>query len=192
MRNIITIAREHGSGGRTIGRIVADRLGIPFYDRELIYLAAKESGFAEDFVKAAEEKPSRSFLYNMYMTGQSLSISDQIFVAQSKVICDIADKGPCVIVGRCSDYILRDRKQCLRVFIHAPLEERLRRVSEEYGETAPNIRAYVEKLDKKRAGYYNSSTLQRWGAAENYHICIDSTIGLEQAADIIITASRGE
>ena len=183
---IVTIAREHGSGGRSIGKKLAERMNVPFYDRELIYLAAKESGLSENFIKEVEEKPSRSFIYNMYMTGQALSVSDQVFIAQTKVITEMADKGSCVIVGRCSDYILKDRKNCKRVFIYAPFEERVCRVRDEYNECKRDVEQYLEKLDKKRSAYYASSTMQKWGVPQNYDLCINSAIGIDETVDVIL------
>ena len=184
---IVAIARQHGSGGRTIGKRLAEKLGVPFYDRELIFLAAKESGLSENCVKELEEKPSRSLLYNMYTTGESLTVSDHIFIAQAKVINEIADKGGCVIVGRCSDYVLRERQNCKKVLIYAPFEERVARVRDEYQEIGKGAEQYLEKIDKKRAAYYLNSTMEKWGNPLNYDICINSTIGIEESADIIYT-----
>jgi len=152
---VITIAREYGSGGRLIGEELAKSLGIPFYDKELILLAAKKSGFSEEYIRRTEQIKSASFLYSLYMTSQVLPMSDQIFLVQSKIIQELAEEGPCVIVGRCADYVLRNNPNCMNIFIHAPLEERMRRASEEYGETAANMEDFVRKQDKKRSSYYN-------------------------------------
>ena len=187
---IITIAREYGSGGRLIGLQVAKDLDLPFYDKELIGLAAKESGFAEDFVRKIEQTRTVSFLYNIYMNAQSLPASDQVFLAQSRVIQDLAQKGPCVIVGRCADYVLRDRKDCMNVFIHAPLPERVRRAREEYGDTGDNLESVITKRDKSRSSYYNYFTQNKWGSAHNYHLTINSSVGIPTTVSVVETMAR--
>ena len=136
---VITISREYGSGGRAIGEKLAKELGIPFYNKELILMAAKESGLSEEYIKKAEQQKSTSFLYGLYMGAQQLPMNDQIFLIQSKIIREIAEKGPCVIVGRCADYVLRERKDLLSVFIHAPLSFRAQRAQKVYEKTASNI-----------------------------------------------------
>ena len=154
---VITISREYGSGGRAIGEKLAKELGIPFYNKELILMAAKESGLSEEYIKKAEQQKSTSFLYGLYMGAQQLPMNDQIFLIQSKIIREIAEKGPCVIVGRCADYVLRERKDLLSVFIHAPLSFRAQRAQKVYEKTASNIEDFVKKKDKKRAAFYNYS-----------------------------------
>lgn len=182
---VITIAREYGSGGRLIGEKVAKNLGIPFYDKELILIAAKKSGFSEEYIRRSEQIKSASFLYSLYMTSQVLPMSDQIFLIQSKIIQELAEQGPCVIVGRCADYVLRNNPNCMNVFIHAPVEERLRRATEEYGDKAVNMEDYVRKQDKKRSSYYNYFSQNKWGNAKNYQLAINSTIGITQTATLI-------
>jgi cytidylate kinase len=195
-RYIITIAREYGSGGRLIGRQLAQELNISFYDKELIKLAAEESGFAEDFIEKMQQKRTVNFLDNLYMTNQELPIAEQVFLAQSQVIRKIAQKESCVIVGRCADYVLWDCDNCLRVFIHAPLEWRIKRVRDEYHEVVDNYADYLRKQDKNRAGYYNYFTQNKWGKAQNYHLSIDSSIGIPNAVRVLremVTAfSKGE
>jgi cytidylate kinase len=181
----ITIGREYGSGGRLIGQQVAKELNIAFYDRELIVLAARESGFAEEFVQKMEQKRTISFINNLYMTGYELPVSEKIFLAQSKVIQKVAEEGSCVIVGRCADYVLRDKPNCFKVFIHAPIEERIKRIREEYKEDQSNLEDYIRKQDKNRASYYNYYTHKKWGRAQNYHLCIDSSIGISTAVRMI-------
>jgi len=181
----VTIAREYGSGGRLIGQQLAKELGIAFYDRELIALAAKESGLAEEFVQKMEYKRTISFVNTLYMTGYELPVSEKIFLAQCKVIRQIAEEGSCVIVGRCADYVLRDKPNCIRVFVHAPIEERIKRIREVYGEEHPNLEDYIRKQDKNRASYYNYYTYGKWGKAQNYHLCIDSSIGIPASVRII-------
>lgn len=181
---VVTIAREYGSGGRIIGQHLATELKMPFYDKELISLAAKESGFAEDFINQMEQKKTLSFLYNLYMTSRELPASEQVFLAQSKVIKEVA-KHPCVIVGRCADYVLRDKENCIRVFIHAPFEQRAARIRNLYNEQHPDLQEFVRKQDKNRASYYNYFTQNKWGKAKNYHLCIDSSIGISTTVHVI-------
>jgi cytidylate kinase len=182
---IITIAREYGSGGRLIGRQLAQELHLPFYDKELIALAAQESGFAEDFIEQMEQKKTVGFFNNLYMSNQELPLADQVFLAQSQAIRKIAQKGPCVIVGRCADYVLRDSPNCLRVFIHAPLEWRIQCVRDEYRVQIADYADYLQKQDKNRAGYYNYFTEYKWGKAQNYHLSIDSSIGIPNAVRVL-------
>lgn len=181
----ITIAREYGSGGRLIGQQLAKELNIAFYDRELIVLAAKESGFAEEFVQKMEQKRTINFINNLYMTGYELPVSEQVFLAQSNVIQRVSADHSCVIVGRCADYVLRGRPNCIRVFIHAPFEERVKRIREVYGEEKSRLEDYIRKQDKNRAAYYNYYTQNRWGRAQNYHLCIDSSIGISTSVQMI-------
>ena len=182
---VITIGREYGSGGRIIGQRLAEELGVPFYDKELIAMAAKETGFSEEFVRENEQKRSSGFLANLYFNTQSLPMSDQVFIAQSNIIKKVTAQGPCVIVGRCADYVLEDRPHCLHVFIHAPLEERIRRVKEEYGIEAPDLRTHVIKTDKARASYYNYFASGEWGKCQNNDMSINSSMGLDTVVHVI-------
>jgi cytidylate kinase len=182
---IVTIAREYGSGGRLIGQRLAQELNIPFYDKKLLALAAQESGLAEDFIEKIEQKRTVNFLDNLYMTSQELPVAEQVFLTQSQVIRKIAEKESCVIVGRCADYVLRDYANCLRVFVHAPLEWRIKCVRDEYGETVANYTDYLRKQDKNRAGYYNYFTQNKWGKTQNYHLSIDSSIGIPAAVRVL-------
>jgi cytidylate kinase len=187
---VITIAREYGSGGRLIGAEVAKRLDIPFYDKELILLAAKKSGLSEEYIRKTEQIKSASFLYSLYMTSQVLPMSDQIFLVQSKIIRELAEAGPCVLVGRCGDYVLRNMDNVLNVFIYGPMEERIRRATEEYGDDFPNMEDYVRKQDKKRASYYNYFSQNKWGSVHNYHMSLNSTLGVTKASDMICACAR--
>lgn len=187
---VITIAREYGSGGRLIGEEVAKALGIPFYDKELILLAAKKSGFSEEYIRKTEQIKSASFLYSLYMTSQVLPMSDQIFLVQSKIIQELAEQGPCVIVGRCADYVLRNTPGCMNVFIHSPMEERVKRAAEEYGDKTANMEDHVRKQDKKRSSYYNYFSQSKWGSAKNYHLAVNSTLGINPSAKLIEDAAR--
>lgn len=186
---VITIGREYGSGGRLIGEKLAQKLGIPFYDKELIMMAAKKSGLSEEYIRRTEQVKSASFLYSLYMTSQVLPMSDQIFLVQSNIIKDLAQKGPCVIVGRCGDYVLRDNPNCMNVFIHAPMEDRVRRARDEYGETAANMEDFVRKQDKKRASYYNYFSQNKWGNSKHYHLSISSSFGMEKTVQILKDAA---
>ena len=152
---VITISREYGSGGRAIGERLAKELDIPFYNKELILMSAKESGLSEEYIKKTEQMKSTSFLYGLYMGAQQLPMNDQIFLIQSKIIRRVAEEGPCVIVGRCADYVLRERKDLLSVFIHAPIEYRAQRAKEKYEKSANNMVDFVKKKDKQRASFYN-------------------------------------
>jgi cytidylate kinase len=181
----VTIAREYGSGGRLIGRALAEVLGVSFYDKELISLAAKESGLHEDFIQNIENRTSSGFLYNLYMTYHELPIPEQIFIAQSNRIKDIAEREPSVIIGRCADYVLAGKENCIRVFIHAPLEFRVRIVQEEYHEGTGEIHGFIRKQDKDRASYYNFFTQQKWGRAQNYNLCLDSSIGITASVRLL-------
>ncbi|MDO4482252.1 MAG: cytidylate kinase-like family protein [Bacillota bacterium] len=188
MNTIITIAREYGSGGRIIGKKLAKALGFAFYDKELIEMAAEKIGFSTEYVRENEEKKAFSFISNFYGVSGELPASDRIFIAQSGVIKEIAEKENCVIVGRCADYVLSDHPCCLNIFIHAPIEDRARRVFEEYDEDVPNIKGYIQKMDKKRSSYYNYMTQNKWGQAENYHLSINSSLGIDLTVKMIKAA----
>ena len=193
-KKIITISREFGSGGRTVGRLIADKLGIPFYDKELVDHIALESGFAPKFVEEhGEHSPSSSlFSYAFVPQGvpgvmNGLSTADFLWNIQCNVILQLADKGPCVIVGRNADYILKDRPDCLHAYIHADLDFRADRIVRLYGESEKSPQARLQEKDKRRRVNYQHYTGRSWGQAQNYDICLDSgRLGVEQCADIII------
>ncbi len=187
---IITIAREHGSGGRIIAETVSKKLDIPVYDKTIIDIAAQESGLSPEFIAEAEKRRSSTFLYNLYLSSTNVSIIDQVYLAQAHVIKKVAEEGPCIIVGRCGDYVLRNIKNLLRVFIYAPKQERMRRIVEDYKENIENPSAYVDKCDKQRSSYYNTFSDLRWGDYRNYHLMIDSSIGLDTAAEFISGAAE--
>ena len=195
MVKIITISREFGSGGRTIGRSVAEKLGIPCYDRELIEKTAQESGYAEKFIEEeGEYAPSTdSFAYMFLGRGtDGLSNADRIWFAQKNVIERLADKGPCVIVGRCADYVLRDRNDCLNVFIYADLKYRAERIVRQYGEKKASPEKRIAEKYKKRKLNYRYLTDREWGKRQNYHLCIDSGfVGIENAVSLIVMAAGG-
>lgn len=180
---VITIAREYGSGGRLIGKRLSELLQIPFYDKEIISLAAEQSGLSEEFMRQHDQKKRpMSFMHNIYVSNKSLPINEQIFQAQCQVIRDVAAKSSCVIVGRCADHVLAENPLCIKVFIQAPQEEKIQRIVQEYKENIADPAAYAAKIDKERAAHYNFFTLEKWGERTNYHLIINSTIGIEAAA----------
>ncbi len=186
MKNVvITIARQHGSGGRLIGECLAKKMGIAYYDKELISLTAKKTGFALDFVKEVEEKQTSSFLYSVYAATTVPSVYEQARNAQFAVIRELAEQGSCVIVGRAADCILKGIPNCVRIFIHAPLEERIRRARDDYKEPMDNPERALQKKDKARAAFYNTYSEYTWGDIRNYDMALNSTIGIEKSADII-------
>ena len=187
---IITIAREYGSGGRLIAEKIGKKLDIPVYDKTIIDIAAQESGLAPDFIAEAEKRRGHTFLYNLYLSRTNVSIVDQVYLAQAQVIEDVAKEGPCIIVGRCGDYVLRKIKNVLRVFVYAPKEERIRRIIDEYKEEIENPSAYLDKVDKQRASYYNTFSDIPWGDHRNYHLMLNSSLGLDFASSIIIDAAK--
>jgi cytidylate kinase len=191
---VITISRQFGSGGRTIGKMVAERLGIPYYDKELVDRVAKESGFSHEFIEEIGEYATvtSSFLFNIAVSSRpmglvdSMSVSDKLYICQTNVIRDLADKGPCVIVGRCGDFILKDRPNCLHIFIHSDMAHRAERIVRLYGETKQTPEKRLQDKDSKRRVYYRHYTNRTWGDAQNYHLCLNSgLIGVEKCADII-------
>ena len=189
---IITIGREYGSGGRIIAQKVAEALGMAFYDKELIHLAAQKTGLSEEYISAsATQHKANKFFYNLIFSSDNLPVSDQVFIAETDIIKKVSAEGPCVIVGRCADYILRERHDCLNIFIHAPLEERIERAKNDYG-ISGDIENFVQKTDKERASHYNYFTSQQWGKAQNYHLTINSKIGIEMTVGLIIAAATNE
>lgn len=183
---VITIAREYGSGGRLIGKIIAEKLGIAFYDKELITLAAEKSGFSEDFLNKHDQSKSKlAFLQSSFINARALPLSEQIYQAQCKVIQELAQEDSCVIVGRCADHVLAENPRCVKVFIHAPEAEKVQRITKYYQEDIENPAAYAARIDRDRAAHYNYFTLGQWGNLANYNLTVDSTIGVEAAAEII-------
>ena len=192
---VITMAREYASGGSEIAQAVADKLGIPLYNKELITLAAKKSGLTEEAIAASENQRSGSLIYSLYMMGNTMPLADQVYILQSNVIKELAAEGPCVILGRCGDYVLRDRKDVLRVFIYAPVEWR-----RELAKTDPLVKAHdekgikeeIEKTDRNRAAYYNYYTQNRWGDAHNYDLAINAALGRETCVKMILDAAAAK
>lgn len=180
---VISISREFGSGGRLIGKRLAARLGIPCYDRTLIQKTAEKSGLSPEFIarRRSGQKPLPPVLLPHRdrvptYTQQGVPVSLQAFFAQAEVIRELADQGPCVIVGRCSDYVLGERPECLKVFIHGPLEDRVTRCVEEYHISTQNMIERVREIDRGRANYYNYYTGHNWGEMRRYDLTLDSSV----------------
>ena len=197
-KNIITISRQFGSGGRTVGRMVAEKLGIPFYDKELVEQISLESGFAPKFVEEhGEHAPGKSkFAYAFLPQGvpgvmNGMSTADFLWHIQCSTIIQLAEAGPCVIVGRNADYILKDRPDALHAYIHADMEQRADRIVRLYGESEKSPQARLQEKDKRRAVNYQHYTGRTWGAAENYDICLNTgKISIEAAVDMIVTLAK--
>jgi cytidylate kinase len=191
----INIGRQLGSGGRTIGEKLAGQLGISFYDKELIQIASQESGLGKEFFEQADEKVRHSIFgglldlrgfgadevySNYYLSNETL------FQIQSDVIRELAEKKSCLFIGRCADYVLKDNPRCLNVFISAGMNDRVKRVAEMEQIPENKARDFIEKMDKKRAGYYNYYSNKVWGAAESYHLCINSSVlGIDETVSFI-------
>ncbi|PXV95549.1 cytidylate kinase [Lachnotalea glycerini] len=193
---IITIGRQYGSAGREIGQILAKELGINYYDKELLKKAAKESGLCEELFENHDEKPSNSFLYSLVMDTYSLGYSSsafidmplnhKIFLAQFDAIKKIAEQESCIIVGRCADYALADYKNCMNVFVHANLEDRIKRIAFKHNLTDAKAKELILKTDKSRASYYNYYSSKKWGDTTSYHLSLDSSlVGVEGSVKII-------
>ena len=202
-KKIITISREYGSGGRQIGYMTAKKLGMEFYDKELIDAAAKEIGFPPDLIADREQRLTNSLLYNFAMGtlyGMSyprepkiseLPLTEQIFVAQKKAILEASKEGSCVFIGRCADYILKSRPDVLRVFVYADREVRKRRAVEAYGVLQENIDEFLYPSDKRRRIHYENFTNQKWGSRENYDLMLNSgDLGLDKCVEILCEALK--
>ena len=196
MNTLVTIGRQFGSGGKEIGAKLAENLGIPFYDRELLTRAAKESGFAEEMLQNHDERPTNSFLYNLVMDTYSfgynassfvdMPISHKVFLAQFDTIKKIADDGPCVIVGRCADYALADYKNVLNIFIFGDEECKVKRIMERFNLSEDKAKDMIVKKDKQRQSYYNYYSSTKWGRADTYDLCINSSVlGIEGTVKLL-------
>ena len=193
-KKIITISREFGSGGRTIGRMVAEKLGIPFYDKELVDQIALESGFAPKYVEEHGEHSPGGSLFSYAFAPQcvpgvmnGLSTADFLWNIQCSVILQLADKGPCVIVGRNADYILKDRADALHVYVFADTPYRAERIVRLYGDSEKTPEARLAEKDKRRRVNYQHYTGRTWGQAQNYDICLDTgVLGIDQCRDIVV------
>lgn len=197
MNTIITIGRQFGSGGREIGEKVAEHFGIKCFDKELLTRAAKESGFCEEMIQNHDERPTNSFLYNLVMDTYSfgynsssfvdMPISHKVFLAQFDTVKKIADEGPCVIVGRCADYALADYKNSLHLFIYGDMDVKIKRIAGKYNLTDEKAKDMIIKKDKQRSSYYNYYSSKKWGQAESYDLCINSSVlGVDGTVNLII------
>lgn len=197
-KKIITISREYGSGGRQVGLTVAKKLGMEFYDKELIDAAAKEIGFPTEMIADREQRLTNSLLYNFAMGTlygiayprepkvSELPLTEQIYQAQKKAIEEAAKRGSCIFVGRCADYILKSRPDVLRVFIYADRDIRKRRAIEEYGEIEEYIDEFMYQTDKRRRIHYENYTNQKWGSRENYDLMLNSgDLGLDKCVELL-------
>lgn len=195
MKSIITIGRQYGCGGREIGKALSERLGIPFYDRELIEYASNQSGINAEVLEQYDERATNSLLYSLSISSYSyagaamsapqMPLNDQLYISQSEIIKKFADEGPCIILGRCSDYILRDRNDVLNVFLHADIDVRVDRIVNKLGIPKSKAKDLIKKTDKRRASYYNYYTHQKWGDLKNFDLSINSKVGVEKVVSLI-------
>ena len=197
-KKIITISREFGSGGRLIGKRLAEKLDVPFYDKQLLDRIAEESGFSKEMIKDAEMKAKNSFLYSLASAmgtsesgPESLSLNERFFLAQFDTIRRIADEGSCVIVGRCSDYVLRGMPEASHIFVYAEEKDKIKRAVQEYGVPEDEVRKLMKDTDKARANYYAYHTGRKWGEHVNYSLSIDSGyIEIEDIVDLIVQYTK--
>jgi cytidylate kinase len=200
MNTIITIARQYGSGGRKVGEALAQLLGIKCYDRDLISMAAEKSGMSEEALGHVDEKAASSLLYTLVMSSNmyhsnvdrfNVPINDKLFCVQSEIIRDIAQSESCVIVGRCADYVLAEHPRCVRVFVHADFESRVKRICAEHSIPELEARERIVKTDKRRANYYNYYTSHKWGKVENYDLSLSTDkLGTDGAARFIVEYAK--
>ncbi|MDR0584758.1 MAG: cytidylate kinase-like family protein [Treponema sp.] len=197
-KKIITVSREFGSGGRSIAKLIAQRLGYAYCDNSVIAGVAKEHGLSEVFVKEYGEYAisKNPFALNLSIGGinrydAGLSIYDQLFIFQHVYITDLAEKEPCVIVGRCADFILQERTDSLHVFFYADIDFRVNRLANSMGEKFANPENHLKEMDKRRKTYYRHYTGRRWGEAKNYHLCLHTgVVGIERCADIVVELAQ--
>lgn len=195
MKTIITIGRQYGSGGREIGKKLAEKLGIPFFDKELLARVAQESGFCEEMIRNHDERPTNSFLYNIVMDSYTfgynaayldMPISQKVFLAQFDTVKKIAEEGACVIVGRCADYALSEYPNCLNLFIYGKEDAKAKRISERQNVSLAEAKNMCVKRDKQRQSYYNYYSNKKWGRADSYDLCIDSgKLGIDGTVEFI-------
>lgn len=195
---VITIGREFGSGGLDVGRMLSQKLGVKCYDKELLAMAAKESGLCQEIFENHDEKPTNSFLYSLVMDTYSVSgytsapfmdmpLNHKVFLAQFETIKNLAKKESCIIVGRCADYALAEYPNCISVFIHADMEFRVDHIMQTYGLSKEKASDMIHKTDKKRANYYNYYSSKKWGDSRSYHLTLDSSqLGFEGCCKMIL------
>ena len=194
---VITIGRQFGSGGRQIGRLLSEKLGIPYYDKEILAEAAKESGICEEILEHHDEKPTGSLLFSL-VTGvqmhgnlggayMDMPLNHKIFLAQFDAIRRLASEGGCIIVGRCADYVLRDKPNAVKLFVKADMRQRMERAVAVLGVDIAKAEDYVRKMDKQRASYYNYYATNTWGDVNNYDLCLDTgKLGIEGSVELIM------
>ena len=196
-KTIITLGRQFGSGGRAVGKKLAEDLGIPYYDKEILQRAAKESGICEEMIEVHDERPTTSFLYNLVMDTYSfgynassfsdMPISHKVFLAQFDTIKKVASEGPCIIVGRCADYALSDFDNSLHIFIHAKEEAKIKRIMEKYELSSQKAKEMMNKKDKQRQSYYNYYSSNKWGRSDTYDLSVDSSVlGIDGTVELLI------
>lgn len=184
---IITISRQYGSGGRIIGQALAEQLNIPFYDKDMVKIISDKTGISENFINEAELYREEAIKYAGYDVTLQMPLTHVVFKAESEIIEKIADEGNCVIVGRCADYVLQNRKNVLNVFVYASITNRMERVTKMYGDKVGNVKSFISRYDKDRAAYYNYYTDKKWGDLYSYHLSINSDIGINNCIEIIKT-----
>ena len=201
---VYTIGREFGSDGKNVGFALAEKLGINWYDKELLTEAAKQSGFCEEIFENHDEKPTNSFLYSLVMDTYSINgyssapfldmpLNHKVFLAQFEAIKKIASEGPCVLVGRCADYALSDIPNCINAFVHADLDYRIENMKKRFGMNEKQAKDTLAKKDKQRASYYNYYTSKKWGDSRSYDMCINSSVlGPDGTADMIIAFAKAK
>ena len=198
--HIITIEREYASGGTQVGKLTGEALGIPVYGREILEMAAREGGTTPDYIEHLEETDTNSLLYSLVAMANTargqlpqISKTDQLNLLEGQIIGRLAQQGPCVIVGRCAGWVLRERKDVLSVFIHAGRQERLRRAVEEYGIPEERAAAVLHQFDHRRSNFYHANTRLTWREREGYHMVLDSgLLGVERCAKILVSAVQSE
>lgn len=201
MDTIITIGRQFGSGGKEIGQKVAEYFNIKCYDKELLSRTAKDSGYCQEILESHDERPTTSFLYNLVLDTYSfgynsssfidMPISHKVFLAQFESIKKIAEESPCVIVGRCADYALSDMRQCINLFIYGDEESKVKRIMEKYQLSEQKALDMIIKKDKQRQSYYNYYSSKKWGRADTYDLCINSSkFGIDGSVEMIIQAVK--
>ena len=196
----VTIEREYASGGAQVGRLVGQALGMPVYGREILEMAAQEGGTTPEYMEHLEETDTNSLLYSLVAMAKTtqgqlpqISQTDQLNLLESQIIQRLAQEGPCVLVGRCAGWVLRERQDVLQVFVHADRETRLRRAREEYGVSPDKAPAVLHRYDHRRSNFYHANTGRSWSRREGYHLVLDSgLLGVDQCAALLVHAARGE
>lgn len=193
---VITIGRQFGSGGRQIGKLLSEKLSIPYYDKEILAEAAKDSGICEEIFEHHDEKPTKSLLFSLVMGLQmhgnlggymDMPLNHRVFLAQFDTIRRVAAEGPCIIVGRCADYVLRDKPNAVKLFVKADMEHRMERAVAIHSVSPEKAEEYVRRMDKERASYYNYYATATWGDVNNYDLCLDTgKLGIEGSAQLVM------